>query len=544
MNINELMDKIVKKAKIGIEYLGWDKDDTIRFIYISLGKEISKNIKFFYSAEKKYDEENRLNISQMQKIHESDAAFEVTCRVSAKMLVNMLNRVGIEAKIKQTVESDKYQQNIESNEEYDIYHYFVSCIGEQGKNYFLTLNADLINIKFGFATEHFATNIPYYVIDIKTGDFKLDENGEKIPYYQGEKVDNTIMTDEKLREIDQKIEYLTNFGENMYDYIPDLSSIHKKEINDKYIDALIIVDNHDFYKGLEELFSKLGKENLKNLTNSELAEVETYICYKSISLIESKLSSKLDNEIKDKINNLVLQKKFDLVRCELNKFISNMLKENKIGINEDEVYGNPFAISSAMINLLNSIEILVKSNTPKEKKENSAKYKNSLHNLLKYFVDQSKLRRNKSNVERNPINNNFLYQKLKMLFIRDFECEETSKTGYLPDFCKYGIMEQQNFIKEYIKKIFQVELKSNDKFQGRILFSSMALDESLDNYCFLIGIYNDTKLEEHSYFFIYNPLTNTIKEDIPALELILNYKVFSQTVNKKLEQIENAGRRK
>ena len=506
MNINELMDKIVERATIGIKQLGWDKDETIRFIYISLGKEISKSVKFFYSTDKKFDEEDRLRASQMKEIHEVDAAFEVTCRVSAKMLVNMLHRVGIEAKVVKTVASDEYRQNTDSSEKYDIYHYFVSCVGEEDNNYFLTLNADLVNIKFGFATEHFATNISYYVIDSKTGNFRLDENGEKIPYYQGEKINHSVMSDQRLREIDRKIGYLTKFDENLYDYVPKLSNIRRKEMDDKYIDVLISFDNNDFYKELENLFFKFGKKNFNELTESELIEVETYICFKAIALIETKFVSKLDDQTKKKISNSVIKKDFQSVTLELNKFISKMVKGNELSINGEELYGNPFAIASAMINLLKSIEKLVDAKDEKDRKESSSRYKNCLRTLLKFFVDQSRLRKNQLNVGKQTYSNSFLYQKLRTMFIRDFECEETFKTGYLPDFNKYGILQQQNFIKEYLRKIFQTELDSNSEFEGRILYCSMALDDSLENYSFLIGVYNNNKLEDHSYFFIYNKI--------------------------------------
>ena len=122
MEIQKLMDEIVEKAQFGINKLGWNKDETIRYIYISLGKEISKSTKFFYSVEEKFDENDRLSIEEMKKIHEADFSFEVTCRGSAKMIVEMLQRVGIEAKLMMTVASDKYLEDAESSEMYDIYH--------------------------------------------------------------------------------------------------------------------------------------------------------------------------------------------------------------------------------------------------------------------------------------------------------------------------------------------------------------------------------------------------------------------------------------
>lgn len=543
MEIQKLMDEIVEKAQFGINKLGWNKDETIRYIYISLGKEISKSTKFFYSVEEKFDENDRLSIEEMKKIHEADFSFEVTCRGSAKMIVEMLQRVGIEAKLMMTVASDKYLEDAESSEMYDIYHYFVLCVGEEGKKYFLTLNADLVNIKFGFSTEHFANNISYYVIDPKTGDYCLDQNGEKIQYYQGEKVDNSIMPIDKIKEIDKKIGYLTNFGEGRYDYVPDLSYLHKKEMDTKYSDILILEDNYNFYRGLEELFLKFGKEKIRDLTRDELIEIEKYICNKSISLIETRLGSEMTDEVRVKINDLLLQKDFKSISIEINKFISNISKEKEIDTNESELYQKSFAIGSAMINVLRAIEKLINSESEMEIREDSSRYRNCFKTLLKLFADQSYLKDNKGSADRQTFSNKFLYKRLKNLFMYDFECMETTETGYLPDFCSYGVLQQQNFIKEYLRKIFQGIFADDSEYEKRVLFSSIVLDENLENYCFLIGIYNDRKPEEHTYFFIYDPLSNTMTDDISALDIMINYKLLSQTVNAKIEKIENSGRK-
>ena len=543
MEIEEKMDRIVNKARFGIYWFGWDKDTTARYIYISLGKIISKNTKFFYSVEKKYDEDYRLNASQMKEINEKDSSFQVTCQVSAKMLVNMLNRVGIDAKLMKTVNAAPYQQTPDSPS-YDVYHYFVLYTGEEDKKYFLTLNADLVNIKFGFATEHFATNVSYYAIDPKTETYRLDKNGQKIQYYEGEQILNSTMSLKKLKEIDKQIGYLTLFGKDTYDYVPNLSNIHRKNVDQKHIDTLILNDNENFYQGLEELFKKFNKERINNLSENEIIELELYILTRTISLIERKLNTHLDNETKTKIINFLLQKDFTSISLELKAFINKTSKENQVDVNGKELYGNAFAISSSMINLLKSIELLITSNNEKTLMENSARYRNSLRNLLKFYIDQRKLRQNQLDYEHQEFSNEFLYKKLKILFMHDFECDETIKTGYIPPFSTYGTLEQQNFIKEYIRKIFQNELSGTDNFNKRILFSSIALDDSLENYSFLIGVYNETNLEEHTYFFTYNPKTNTLEDDISALELIMNYNILSSTVNKKLEEIENSGRAK
>lgn len=524
MNINDLMDKIVEKALNGINCSGWSKDEVIRFIYVSLGKELAKSPDFFYSSEGKL-EENSLDVSAMKKIHDADANFDVTCQVSAKMLVNILKKVGVDAKILQTVDSSEYVKgNDATGEKLDIYHFFVVAKGNDDKNYFLTLNPDLLNVKFGFKTEHFANNIYYH--DLETGK----------QYYQGEEIKHEVMSEKRLKEIDQKIGYLTNLDNQQYDYVPDLSTINKKKANDDYVKALIIQDDKKFYKGLENIFLKFEKESYMELTSEELLEVERYIYLRSQELIEDKLNWKFDIDQENKMIQLIEEKNFKDLKKEMETIISGAIKGKGGKLDTKDMYGNPYAISSAMNNLFKAIDNVVNSDSLKNLEKNSTLYKDRLHELLRFFIDQSKLQRN-DGVE-TKFSNGFLKNKIKTRFEKDFECLESKETGYLPEFCKYGILEQSAFIKDYLKKILRGELSNDDKFYERIMFSSMSLKADPSTYHLLMYVY-DKDLTDHTYIMVYDPKKNMLMDDKNYLTLRGDYKILSKTVDNKLNEIEN-----
>ena len=284
LEIDKLLEEIIENSIIGRDKYGWNKNEIIRYVYISLGQHINKNIKFFYSANNKFRDNDRLTVEEMKHIQENDASYEVTCKVTAKMLIYILNRLDIQAQLMQTTEHDEYKQYPNSTDKYDIYHFFVCCTGEENKKYFLTLNADLTNIKMGFPTQHFANTINYFMINNKTNQFELDEHGQKKTYYQGKEIETSTISSTELEKIDKKIGYLKQIDDE-YKYVPNLKTITKTNIEERYINALIELDENNFYQGLIDLFSKFKKQGLSQLNPEELFELHKYIYIKSINLI-------------------------------------------------------------------------------------------------------------------------------------------------------------------------------------------------------------------------------------------------------------------
>ena len=194
MNIEELLDKIIESSLDKKNNLNWNKDELMRYVYISLGKEIYKSPNFFLTIEDKL-ESLGLTSLEINKIHHNDKSYEATCLVTAKMLTYIYKKIGIEAKIVPTCEV--YKHMAVDEKVVDIQHYFVVAIGEEDKKYFLTLNNDLPNIQIGMKTQFFATKLDYY-----------NKNG--IQVYEGDEINYSIMSLDKIKEIDKKIGYLTH----------------------------------------------------------------------------------------------------------------------------------------------------------------------------------------------------------------------------------------------------------------------------------------------------------------------------------------------
>ena len=185
--IDEFIEKLIIETKTRSEQFGWNKNDIMRFVYIQLGSKLSKSMDFFYSREGKYGH-NGLTIKQMKKIHEQQANFEVTCKVTAQMLKRIYDAVGINCEIRNSVTPQIYEHN---GEPYPIYHSYLIAQGEKEKLYFLSLNNDLVNIKSNAKTSCFGAKIPYFY------------NGTQ--NYPGNEILYSTFSAKELLQIDKKI---------------------------------------------------------------------------------------------------------------------------------------------------------------------------------------------------------------------------------------------------------------------------------------------------------------------------------------------------
>ena len=68
MEIQQLLEQITNTCKENITSGNWSKNEAMRYADISLGKELSKSAKFFFSIEGKYGEHG-LSVEEMKQIH-------------------------------------------------------------------------------------------------------------------------------------------------------------------------------------------------------------------------------------------------------------------------------------------------------------------------------------------------------------------------------------------------------------------------------------------------------------------------------------------
>jgi len=282
VEINELLQQITDTCKENISSGNWNKNEAMRYAYVTLGKELSKSAKFFFSIEGKYGEHG-LSVEEMKKIHYADSGKEVTCYVSAKMLKDIFSKLGIESTIIQSAFARPYESE---DGVLDIYHSYLLCTGEEGKKYFLSLNSDLVNIKLGAAPEHFGVDVPYY--------YKGKQS------YQGPEIDNATFTPEQLLEIDKKIGYAMPIydpqkDEEVYVYVnlndPKHDIYGRQKLPYDYLyESLPYLDQNFIFDFENLLFSfkhKDGaqKEKFSELSTEELREVEWFIFNRCLELV-------------------------------------------------------------------------------------------------------------------------------------------------------------------------------------------------------------------------------------------------------------------
>lgn len=190
--------KIIEDGIINSINPEWNKDEIIRYVYIYIGKLISKNVDFFYSLGGKLEYKN-YSFNKLKRTYESKRInnLSVICKSSAIILKRIYDKLGIDSELMETVDYNQFTDQ-ETNEKLDVHHWFLCVTGENSKKYFLTIIPDLFFIQFNMKTKHFANRIDYY----------REVDGKKIQIYKGPQINNTTLTDDEIEKIDEKIGYI------------------------------------------------------------------------------------------------------------------------------------------------------------------------------------------------------------------------------------------------------------------------------------------------------------------------------------------------
>lgn len=177
----------------------WNKDEIIRYVYLYVGKYISKNVSFFYSLGGKLENKN-YDYKKIKNTYESKQIrnLSVICKSAAIVLQRIYKKLGIKSNLVETMQYNPYIDS-ETNELLEVHHWFLAVTGEQDRIYFLTIVPDLFNIQFNMKTEHFANNITY---------IRETKDGKQEIQYKGPEIKHTVLSDEELTRIDKKIGYI------------------------------------------------------------------------------------------------------------------------------------------------------------------------------------------------------------------------------------------------------------------------------------------------------------------------------------------------
>lgn len=191
--------KIIEEEIVKSINPSWNKDEIIRYVYLYVGKYISKNVSFFYSLGRKLDNKN-YDYKKIKSTYESKQIrnLSIICKSAAIVLQRIYKKLSIKSNLVETTQFNPFIDE-ESNETLEVHHWFLAVTSDNDRIYFLTIVPDLFNIQFNMKTEHFANNITY---------IRVNKKGEEEIQYKGPEIKHTVLSDEELTRIDEKIGYI------------------------------------------------------------------------------------------------------------------------------------------------------------------------------------------------------------------------------------------------------------------------------------------------------------------------------------------------
>lgn len=532
----------------------WSTDAKIRFVYVELGKLLSKNILFFYTLQGNLDGKDKQNLKltseQIGEILNSDEFSDtVVCKITAKMLAYVFDNTGIDYKFMQSARSDTYIDDYGNSVE--IPHYFLCVMGANEQKYFLSLNADLANIQAGKKTLHFANDIPYVQRDPK--DKKLYKS------YLGDEIIHTVLSDEQIEKIDNEIGYLNSYYR--------VNETHTKNTNVVYPEG--IVYNDYLFDKIKDNYSKknfpnvLSKktyfyENLVRLINGKCNLLDIYIgnydkdeeLYLDIDFSNKTYDSWNDVFIYvllETLQKLIDEEKIELSTNDFSKMKNYIAKSNfdefftsirkKIPQKNSSEYFNVGALFSRIEGLMKNVKALynyidangnLQLDTPKKKDEyikHISFIKKYIDFICQYFVDDLYFISTKST---EPQNNEYVAKKIITSFISIFDI---GGKGNL-DFHKMKISEKSFILKEILSIVLNdiisdKNIKNFDprksSLENRVI-SSVIMNRETNTYDYLIYIkpLEDPKVEKgkDSVTLIFKLDTNEIK--LASLPIVFN----------------------
>ena len=533
MNLDKLIELVTKDMNND-----WPTIYKIRYIYLELGKYLSKDTDFFFSVSNKLDELN-FDFNQINNIYNSlegrqkDNKYEVICRSASYLLHKVYESVGIKSKLINTI-NDKETIELD-NQKVDVYHWLLVAYDEN-KPYFMLLTADLPYIKENMKVHHFAAKIPYK---------KKNKDGILEQLYDGEEIIPTLLTEEETRKIDKEIGYLKYYYKyddkkrkqsDFYLQYNDTSLLMLKDNlkNNKWYYE-ILAEHTSFYKSLYNFVSKNNK--VISFENTYLSEFEDYDINEWINLlclnvghrineivnVNFNINDYLDNFNYDNWLNNICNKFKKIDDFNYTKWSKEMKKENHF---------NPYDHDN-IIAILDKTNTLVKS----IKERNGINFNDLLIKLSYHFID-SKLIIDYNN-QNKFIDNKYIAYKLITLFPKIFSANEI-----ITPFNKREYSEQIVIIKEILEIMFSELNENNSKIDNyndsysavfnRIQIYTVKNKETL-NYSILFNVVGNNK--SGNYYFYYNPKKNTFHvADI--LDVYQNYIIISERFKSILDDID------
>ncbi len=564
MTIDELVEKVVSGIKPE-----WDTLHRIRYVYIEVGKVLSRDTDFFFSIDNKLGD-NNLSIEEIKAIYDSPEGrnLAVICRSASLILKKVYDRLGIESWLVRS--NNNFQELVRDSETLEtIYHWFLA-VKDGDKTYFLTLNTDLPNIKMGFETEHFGNRIQYI----------REIQGKNIQIYQGEKINETFIPRDVLFQVDKDIGYVKtsyNYDRNMQmtkDYSlqyenASLALLRDANKGDKLFYELEKYDT-SFYRKLNYFIGADGKEKsiygfgYQELTPADWEIWKRIFCKLVIDKIEELLGYDLNvipfvshpdwnydvwllrlcTVIQDDLFRIFDQEdirdyrdiRVDVSNFNYNKWSNALKKKLKIK-SKNYDYNNILLLMDRMNAVIGKIGPYF---TPKGLK--------IMLDLMSYnFIPAEHVYENSIN-EEGMLSNVYIANKFEKLFVKIFGCNDS-----IEDFNKMGYSEQIVIIKKVLEIIFPEITYDNscemedysDKYSpvsNRIHIYPIKRKDN-GEYAVVFNIIGESSNED--YYFLYDLKTNTFGV-CDIFDISTNYIIISERMKDRMnaEDVEYFGTHK
>lgn len=513
----------------------WPTIYKIRYIYLEIGKQLYKDVDFFFSADGKLGEAN-LGISELKEIYEHNIGrtvntyLRVICKSASYILKMAYSKIGIKSEL---VETNTTVAAIYDEETFLIYHWFLA-IHDNDKIYFATLTPDLPYIQMNMDTRHFASDIPY----------KRNYNGKIMQIYKGEEIKHSVLSREELKEIDIAIGYI-----NQYYHYNDKAQLDKEwflqysnaslyilrdKLRDNKLFYELEIQETTFYKSLITFTKHVGKkfsfleDDVKILTEKDwnywlkvlsghvfgrITDILGYEKYALPSLenehwnyeswffhlcvlIQDDLFLHFNHEEKDNFSDIEI----DVENFKYNKWSKKIKSRFHITSNQFD-YDNILVILDKM----NAIYNCIKNN------RKNGKLNELFSSLAYHFINPTHLYEN--NISENGyLSNYYIANKFNKLFREVFQCNDT-----ITDFNQMGYSEKVTILKEILMMMFPEITKSNsyllkeynDNYNA--IFNRIQLypikNKNDGYYSILFNILGDSKGGD--YYFFYNTKKNT-----------------------------------
>ena len=454
----------------------WNKDEIIRYVYLYIGKIISKNVDFFYSLGRKLEYKN-YSFDRLKRTYESKRItnLSVICKSSAIILKRIYDRLGIESELMETVDYNQFTDE-ETKETLDVHHWFLCVTGENNKKYFLTIIPDLFFIQFNMKTKHFANRIDYY----------REVDGKKTQVYKGPEIKNTVLTEEEIEKIDEKIGYIVPY------YIEEKND--KRKRYNGYDD--IFIDYLKMYSRKNSYLIELGYDTdfFKDITNY-------------------------------KVNNLTIEEYLNTQKFEMNEIDKwiEYIKERASFYGHDpeqdkDVNGKIKALRKTLEN------------------KDAKKYRNVIGQLGINFVDE------KYKIDENGYCSlTYIEKKFEYLFPKFFSCNESVK----PLTSKFtGLAEKLDFIDMFIENMFP-ELKEYKASAGIKINPKYSLVRNrIQRYV----VYSTKRkkydiifsIDNSNTYYYFNPISGKFAKIGNLLNLISDeFIIVSDELKNRMREVEN-----